>query len=150
MERRQSYLNGACILVNRRFVRMVGPMREDYFLYCEEVEWFLRARARGVRLGFASAARVLHDAGSTTGSGRAFRQMPKTPVYLNARNRILVTKDTYSSALLFLVAPIAVVMLVLRFGRRGAWRQLGFAFAGWRAGLMGERGPPAWIRTGPD
>ena len=47
VEARQNYLNGASMLVGRRFVEAAGLMREDYFLYCEEVEWCLRARAKG-------------------------------------------------------------------------------------------------------
>ena len=64
VEREQSYLNGASMLVGRRFLEAVGPMREDYFLYAEESEWFLRAARRGMRLGFAPAARVMHAGAS--------------------------------------------------------------------------------------
>ncbi len=42
------------------FVEVNGLMREDYFLYAEEVEWCLRAKRRGLRLGLAPAARILH------------------------------------------------------------------------------------------
>src|SRR3546814_1141560 len=41
-----NYITGASMLVSRAFLQATGPMREDYFLYCEEVEWCLRARAR--------------------------------------------------------------------------------------------------------
>ncbi len=144
IERAQNYLNGAVMLVSRRFLEVVGPMREDYFLYCEEVEWFLRARRLGIRLGFTPFARVGHEGGVTTGSYAQFRDMPKTPVYLNARNRILVTRDL-SPILTPIVALGALISLTLRFGRRRAWRQLGYALGGWWAGLLGRRGPPAWI-----
>jgi GT2 family glycosyltransferase len=144
VEAGQSYLNGACMLVGRRFLETVGPMREDYFLYCEEVEWCLRGLTRGMRLGFAADARVLHEAGTTTGSYAGFRSLPKTPVYLNERNRLLLTRDL-SPARLPLVSLAALGVMTLRFGRRGAWRQLGYALSGWAAGLMNRRGPPAWI-----
>lgn len=147
IERSQSYLNGACMLVDRTFVQKVGPMREDYFLYCEEVEWFLRASARGLRMGFAPASRVLHEGGATTGSYTAIRQRPKTPVYLNERNRLLVTRDCYPLARLPVVAVGALVVLALKYGRRGAWRQLGYALSGWIAGLANRRGPPEWVNT---
>jgi N-acetylglucosaminyl-diphospho-decaprenol L-rhamnosyltransferase len=52
VERRQNYLNGASMMIGRRFLEATGPMREDYFLYCEEVEWCLRGLKRGMRLGF--------------------------------------------------------------------------------------------------
>ena len=41
IEARQNYLLGASMLVGRAFVERAGLMREDYFLYCEEVEWCL-------------------------------------------------------------------------------------------------------------
>jgi len=144
IERRQSFLSGACMLIGRRFFDAVGPMREDYFLYCEEVEWFLRGRMKGMRLGFAPDARVLHMAGTTTGSHEAFNRMPKTPVYLNERNRILVTRDLWP-AMTPVVALGALGVIAARFGRRGAWRQMGFALAGWMAGLANRRGAPNWI-----
>ena len=82
VERRQNYLNGACMMIGRRFMETVGPMREDYFLYCEEVEWCLRALKQGMRLGFAPDALVLHHQGSTTGHVTDIRQRPRTPIYL--------------------------------------------------------------------
>lgn len=148
VEPRLSFLSGACMLVGRRFFETVGPMREDYFLYCEEVEWFLRGRMKGMRLGFAPDARVLHNAGSTTGSNEAFNRMPKTPVYLNERNRILLTRDLWP-AMAPVVAVGALGVIAARFGRRGAWRQMGFALAGWMAGLANRRGAPAWIPPVP-
>ncbi|OHB26406.1 MAG: glycosyl transferase family 2 [Phenylobacterium sp. RIFCSPHIGHO2_01_FULL_69_31] len=146
IEASQSYLNGACMLVSRRFVEAVGFMREDYFLYCEEVEWFLRGRARAMRLGYAPDARVVHEAGTTTGSGRAFREMPRMPVYMNERNRLLVTRDAHA-LLLPVVAVTALLVIFARFARRRAWRQVGYALAGWTAGLANRRGPPQWICT---
>jgi GT2 family glycosyltransferase len=148
IERRQSFLSGASMLIGRRFFETVGPMREDYFLYCEEVEWFLRARGKGMRLGFAPDARVLHMAGTTTGSHEAFDRMPKTPVYLNERNRILLTRDLWPG-LAPVVAAGALAVIAARFGRRRAWRQMGFALQGWFAGVANRRGAPAWIPATP-
>ncbi|MBS0334058.1 MAG: glycosyltransferase family 2 protein, partial [Proteobacteria bacterium] len=37
IEKGLSYLTGASVMVSRRFLEATGPMREDYFLYCEEV-----------------------------------------------------------------------------------------------------------------
>lgn len=144
IEGSQSYLNGACVLVGRTFMSSVGPMREDYFLYCEEVAWFLRASALGLRMGFAPSSQVLHEGGATTGSYAAIRQRPKIPVYLNERNRLLVTRD-YFPRRLPIAALGALVLLSLKYGRHGAWRQLGYAFSGWLAGLADWRGPPKWM-----
>jgi N-acetylglucosaminyl-diphospho-decaprenol L-rhamnosyltransferase len=144
VEREQNYLNGASMLVSRRFLEVVGPMREDYFLYCEEVEWCLRAVAAGLRLGFAPEAQVLHEQGATTGAGRSLRSRPRLPIELGERNKILLVRDC-SSRLMFIAAPAALGLLCLRYGAKGAWLQLAFAALGWWKGLRDQRGPPRWL-----
>jgi len=140
----QNYLNGASMLVGSRFFRAVGPMREDYFLYCEEVEWCLRAGAAGMKLGFAPAAVVLHHQGTSTGNAVGLRDRSALSVYLGERNKILLTGDCFPGWLP-VASVAALLLLILRFGRARAWRQLAFAWRGWRAGLMGERGAPAHL-----
>lgn len=144
IEPRLSYLLGASMLVGRRFVELAGLMREDYFLYGEEIEWCLRGRARGACLGFAPAARVLHAQGSTTGSADAIHARPRLPIYLDERNKLNIVRDHHPPHLL-LATPAALALLTLRFARRGAWRQWRWALSGWWAGVRGRRGRPAWL-----
>jgi GT2 family glycosyltransferase len=139
----QNYLNGASMLVSRRFIDVAGLMDESYFLYCEEVEWCLRAKARGLRLGFAPGGLVLHERGTSTGNSVDLKTRSKLVVYLDERNRMILTRDLYP-ALLPVAAAAALALLVLRFARGRAWRQLGYALQGWSAGLMNRRGPPSW------
>jgi GT2 family glycosyltransferase len=144
IESRQNYLSGACMLISRRFLEVTGPMREDYFLYCEEVEWCLRAIARGMRLGFAPGGFVLHRVGTATGNPPDMRSRSRAPVYLSTRNQILLTRDCFP-ARLPIAASSALAVLLFRCARRGAWRQLGYGLSGWIAGLRDERGKPSWI-----
>lgn len=135
----QNYLNGASMMINRRFVDVVGPMREEYFLYCEEVEWCLRAVQRGIRLGFAPDALVLHYQGTSTGNAPDIRDRPRMPIYLTERNKLLVTRDRFPTRL-----PVATVAafagLFARYARRKAWRQLAYGLTGWWAGIQNQRG----------
>jgi len=145
-ERTLSYFSGASLLVSRRFLEVTGPMHEDYFLYCEEIEWCLRGLALGMRLGYAPGALVLHNQGSSTGSVADITKRPRMPVYLDERNKILVTRDRFPGHLP--VAALATLaLLVMRFGRRRAWRQLGYALQGWWAGMLNQRGAPRWFRV---
>ncbi len=145
IERDQNYLNGASMMVSRRFLEEAGLLREDYFLYCEEVEWCIRARSRGLILGFAPFARVLHHQGSTTGAGGEVKKRPRIPVYLDARNRILLTRDCFPWCLP-VVALSGLALIAWTYGRRSAWTQVGHALMGWVAGLRDERGPPPFLR----
>jgi GT2 family glycosyltransferase len=139
-----NYLSGASMLVGRAFVERVGGMREDYFLYAEEVEWCLRGVQAGLKLGLAAEANVLHQQGTSTGSVQDVRSRGRAPVYLDERNKILVTRDLYPGRLL-IASGASFVLLFLRFARRGAWAQLGYGLSGWLAGMRDERGPPPWL-----
>lgn len=144
IEAQLSWLSGASMLVGRNFVTVAGVMREDYFLYAEEVEWCLRGQALGLKLGVAPAARVLHHQGTTTGSVADFGHRSRTSVYLDERNKVLLTRDRFPRRLP-VAAAASLVLIFLRFARRAAWTQLGFALQGWAAGLRNRRGPPDWI-----
>jgi N-acetylglucosaminyl-diphospho-decaprenol L-rhamnosyltransferase len=144
VERRTDYLLGASMLIGRRFRQIAGPMRDDYFLYAEEIEWCLRARSRGLRLGFAPDARVCHGQGGTTGSAAAIRTRPRLPIYLDERNKLHVVRDT-TPARLPVAACLSLLLAWARFGRRGALLQWRHAVAGWWAGLRNQRGMPRWL-----
>lgn len=146
LERRQNYLNGASMLMGRSFVDAVGMMREEYFLYCEEVEWCLRGVAAGLRLGYAPGAEVLHFQGTTTGNSTDVRQRGRVSVYLNERNRVLLTRDVYP-ARLPITALAALLLLIVRFTKHRAFRQLGYALDGWAAGVLDRRGTPDWTNV---
>lgn len=145
IERQMNYLLGASMLIGRAFVDKVGLMREDYFLYAEEVEWCLRGVAAGLKLGFAADALVCHDQGGTTGSNETHRSRPRMPIYLDERNKLNVVRDT-TPVRLPVAAIASFAFAFLRYGRRGAWRQWGYALAGWSAGLRNQRGVPPWMR----
>ena len=143
IERIQNYLNGASMMISRRFLETTGPMREEYFLYCEETEWCARASARGMRLGFATEALVLHHQGTTTGNAVDIRNKSRGPIYLLSRNSLLFTRDSFRFRMPVVLAA-SFVLLFLRYARRGAWRQLGSGLEGWLAGVFNERGTPKW------
>ena len=144
IEAKQAYLIGASMLVSRKFIEITGPMQADFFLYAEEVEWCLRARQKGLRLGFAPDAIIWHHQGTTTGWSGPFNKRPKLSIYLDARNRVRLTRKLTPWFLPTAVAGILAHSL-WRYARRGAWRQVGYVFEGVMAGLRNESGRPAWV-----
>jgi GT2 family glycosyltransferase len=65
VEAEMAYVVGASMLVSADFVRDVGPMCEDYFLYFEELDWAFRAGTR-YGLGYAPRSRVYHKVGASS------------------------------------------------------------------------------------
>ena len=72
VESQLDYVTGASMLVSRTFIADVGLMQEDYFLYCEEIDWAERGRrspTRRWKLGFARESVVFHKVGASAETG---------------------------------------------------------------------------------
>jgi GT2 family glycosyltransferase len=65
VEDQMAYVVGASMLVSTAFVRDIGYMQEDYFLYFEEPDWACRGRQR-FRLGYAPDSFVYHKVGASS------------------------------------------------------------------------------------
>jgi N-acetylglucosaminyl-diphospho-decaprenol L-rhamnosyltransferase len=144
LESRMNYITGASLLVTSGFCQRVGKMREDYFLYCEEVEWCLRAARLGEKLGYAQGAIVRHAQGTATGSGGTLRTQSRLAVYLMERNRILLTRDLYPG-LMPVAVPLSLLHIAIKYAKAAAWRQGSYALSGWLAGLGNKRNKPDWL-----
>jgi N-acetylglucosaminyl-diphospho-decaprenol L-rhamnosyltransferase len=62
---------GACMLVRRAAWDQVGPFDRGFFLYCEEVDWCMRARARGWTIVHLPSATAIHHEGRSAANARA-------------------------------------------------------------------------------
>jgi GT2 family glycosyltransferase len=58
---------GASMLVRAEAIADVGMMDEDFFMYCEEIDWCWRMHKAGWRILCAPAAHVIHHAGQSSG-----------------------------------------------------------------------------------
>lgn len=61
------YLTGCCLLATREVWQRVGLLDERYFIYAEDADWSLRARAAGYRLLFVPTARLWHEVSASSG-----------------------------------------------------------------------------------
>jgi hypothetical protein len=75
-------LSGAVLMLTAAALRRVGPLDEEYFFSFEDVDWCLRARAAGFRLGVVSAARAWHAGAASIGRASPDR------LYYAARNHV--------------------------------------------------------------
>jgi hypothetical protein len=56
-------ISGALMLVRKVDVDQVGLWDEAYFLHCEDLDWCMRFRQKGLKINFVPDARVLHYKG---------------------------------------------------------------------------------------
>jgi GT2 family glycosyltransferase len=62
---------GAALMVRRKMVEQVGWLDDDYFIYCEEIDWCLRIRKAGWEIWCVPQAEITHYEGRST---RQFRE----------------------------------------------------------------------------
>lgn len=91
------YPIGASLFVSVAFIRDVGLLCEDYFLYFEELDWTIRGKEKGWRLGYCWKANVFHKEGGSIGSSSHAKQKSELADYYGSRNRIVFTKKFYKS-----------------------------------------------------
>jgi GT2 family glycosyltransferase len=101
-----NYVEGASMLVSRKFVEEIGLMCEDYFLYFEEADWAVRAKGR-FQLAYAQESVVYHKVGASIGTSSNPAKKSYICDYFNIRNRILFTRRYYPLAL-----PIIYLVLL--------------------------------------
>ncbi len=56
-------ISGAFMFVRRGALEQVGPLDEEYFLHCEDLDWCMRFRQSGWPVLFVPDVRVVHDKG---------------------------------------------------------------------------------------
>lgn len=62
------YITGCCLLATRAAWEQVGLLDEDYYIYAEDSDWCLRARAAGWRLLFVPTGRLWHKVSASSGN----------------------------------------------------------------------------------
>jgi N-acetylglucosaminyl-diphospho-decaprenol L-rhamnosyltransferase len=137
--------SGASMYVTRSCIEKIGLPDESYFLFFEDLDWGLRAKALG--LGYASASIVAHKRGTTTGSALRPGAPSRLSIYLQHRNAIHFVRKYFPWTV-----PLRVCVSVLyafRFLLRRAPRKSMATIEGIFAGIAGETGRPKWHREQP-
>ena len=130
---------GASIYVTRNCLEQIGLMDESYFLFCEDLDWGIRAKRLGA-IGYAHSSVVSHKGGTTIGSSADRRQESPLSVYLGFRNRLNFVRAHFAIWL-----PWTILMSIayaIHYLLIGSFRNAGAAARGLCAGLLGQTGRP--------
>ncbi len=74
------YIAGACFLMPRAALQLIGPLDERFFMYFEETDWCWRARQAGLEIWYCKEAEVVHLEGRAAQKASTFttRQFQKS------------------------------------------------------------------------
>jgi GT2 family glycosyltransferase len=152
VERELDAPSGAFVYVSRACLDEIGLMEERYFLYCEDLEWGLRAK-QTENIGYAFDAVVYHKGGTTIGGGSVLNAS-EFATYLGFRNRLLFVYSNFPAWVAWTI--VMLLIRALELGVRGRLGNLRAAVRGTFDGLLGRDGRPDeeldrhLFRKGPD
>ncbi|MFI3295569.1 MAG: glycosyltransferase family 2 protein [Rikenellaceae bacterium] len=84
---RCSFGHGAALMISREALLRIGAMREDYFLYFEEIDFSLCAQRLGYEIWYYPRSIVYHNASATVA------QINSGKIYYNSRNRLYLATN---------------------------------------------------------
>ncbi|MEB3328718.1 MAG: glycosyltransferase [Candidatus Sericytochromatia bacterium] len=146
---RTGWVLGAAMLVRASVLREVGGLREDFFMYAEELEWCRRATQAGWEVHLAPEADVVHHGGAATSQVREAMRV----ALFESRGRYMASelggaRRTTWLAIAALVAAWNTAWVALR--RPSGWTP-GLAWRlwhAWRRGLAARPAPPPVVLQG--
>ncbi len=130
----------ACYMIDRTRWPCGNPFDESFFIYLEDLETGIRARAQGHRVLSVPAAHALHREGTKGLSLRRTGVHTKRRVFCTIRNRWQILLIHYQAATLMLLAPALLLFEAFQFagaiakGWLGEWLRA----AGWMIAHAGE------------
>jgi hypothetical protein len=98
---------GAAMMVRRETIQQVGLLDDDFFMYCEEIDWCKRIREAGWEIYCLPEAKIVHFAGQST------RQFAEEMFVALWRSRFRLFRKHYGRG--YRVAARLIVALGLRY-----------------------------------
>jgi GT2 family glycosyltransferase len=110
---------GASMFVSNDFIKNVGLLSEDYFLYFEEQDWAERAKRKSFTLEYNYKAVIYHKEGRSIGGNQLnIRGISKLSDFYYARNKILFTKKFHNNFCVIMVYLSFFLIVANRIRRR--------------------------------
>jgi N-acetylglucosaminyl-diphospho-decaprenol L-rhamnosyltransferase len=146
VERRIDSPTGVSFYVTRACIDKVGLMDDSYWLYWEDFDWGVRAKA-ACGIGYAHNSVVPHIGGSSTGAARERAKRSVTAVYLGNRNKLHFVRQHHPDWFAWTV--FVSFLRTCEYLLVGSTRNFSVAIRGLIAGLRGERGAPEFTSKQP-
>ncbi len=102
-------ISGSCMFVRRIALDIVGAMDENYFLHCEDLDWFMRFRAKNFSILFIPNIEIVHFKGVCS---------TKNPIkveWYKHRGMVKFYRKFFRHKYLFIVFWGVIAMVWLRF-----------------------------------
>ena len=124
-----SFVSGASMFVSSKYIKDVGLLGEEYFLYFEELDWIYRGKQFGYEIAFVPESIVYHKGGQSTGSENNSTGNSLLSDFYYTRNKIIFTKKHLG--LLHLISIyLSFVLISMNRLLKGQWNRIPLLLSG--------------------
>lgn len=132
---------GCALMVRRDVCERVGLLGDEFFCYCEDLDWALRTRNAGFRVVYAPGSRVWHKVSRSTGGSRS-----GISLYYYVRNVLLCLDRNHPLAAPLRWLRYAVIvgssvlgLFTMRIRKRSGAACIWYGVRDYAAGRFGQR-----------
>lgn len=111
------YVIGASMFVKYKFLKDVGILNEDFFLYYEELDWAYRAQEKGWFLDWCPDSLVFHKEGASIGSSYDSKKRSFFSEVQIFKSRKIFVKKHYRLKLRFYISSLLLILNRVRKGK---------------------------------
>lgn len=111
------YVIGASMFVTHQFLKEIGILKEDFFLYYEELDWAYRAKEKDWILDWCPDAFVFHKEGASIGSSYDSKKKSFFSEIQVFKSRKIFIKKYYKLKLRFYVSSLLLILNRVRKGK---------------------------------
>jgi len=101
--RQVDVVTGCFMLIRREAIEQVGPMDEDFFMYCEETDLCYRLKKAGWKVMYAPVGSIIHIGGQST-------EQIRTDMLVQLRLSILMFIHKHKNRLSYVTACILTIL----------------------------------------
>ncbi len=134
---------GCSLMVTRALCEKVGLLDEDFFCYCEDLDWGMRARNAGFEVLYVPGSKVWHKVSRSTGGSRSGASL-----YYYVRNVLLCLDRNHPLPLparalrtAAVLASSALGLFTMRIDKRAGARAIWRGARDYFEGKLGQRSP---------
>lgn len=140
------WATGCCLLLSKEAILAAGMLDEDYFAYFEDVEWSLRIRKSGFKIGLSENSIIYHEAGAASKKQHAEGTLSPKVFYFHVRNQFFLLRQ-HSIVLGFPYHLLRFLSWGAYFLIRGRFQKLSAVVQGIREGLFTPLNPEKkWLQ----
>lgn len=132
-----SFATGCCWLMSRKLIEEIGLLSEEYFMYCEDVDYCIRLQNSGKKIKLVSNAKLWHKVSKSSGGNNS-----PFSIYYITRNRLYYLKR-YRDYFTVFAYPFSVItrfVRIFQFLLKGevAWKAFYKGIIDYYKGITGE------------